>query len=227
MDPDRARYLRAVEEAFVALRGRGLMLSPRDVALVDAWRERGVPVRVVIRAVEQGAERFAASHPPGTPLPSTLAYFATQVDDAVVLWRERNLAWSADDEQDEAAGDPDADRRRLLDALAEIGRAQDDEAARGVLRRAWRLVKDAAPDEDPWALTPGVEATIVGGLEATLAPAEREALRAEAAAAVEAAGGDAMSEAARAEQLQVEVERRVRARFALPELVEVLGDDDL
>ncbi len=34
MTDERAEYLRAVEQRFIALRGRGFMLSPRDVALV-------------------------------------------------------------------------------------------------------------------------------------------------------------------------------------------------
>ena len=82
MDPERAKYLRIIERRFLELRGRGLMLSPRDVMLVESWRQREIPTRVILGALEDGARRFWEGRPHGTPLPASLAYFAPHIDDA-------------------------------------------------------------------------------------------------------------------------------------------------
>ena len=45
-------YYTEIEEAFVRRRGKSLVLSPLDWALIDAWREREVPLHIVLRAIE-------------------------------------------------------------------------------------------------------------------------------------------------------------------------------
>jgi len=45
-------YFTEIEETFVRRRGRHLLLSPIDWAMIEAWRDRGIPLHVVIRAIE-------------------------------------------------------------------------------------------------------------------------------------------------------------------------------
>jgi hypothetical protein len=45
-------YFSEIEETFVRRRGRNLLLSPLDWALIEAWKERGVPLAVVLRGIE-------------------------------------------------------------------------------------------------------------------------------------------------------------------------------
>jgi hypothetical protein len=58
------RYFRAIEEAFIRLRGAPLLLSPEDWRQADDWRRRGVPLELVLATLEQvfvrRAERGAA-----------------------------------------------------------------------------------------------------------------------------------------------------------------------
>ena len=47
------RYFRAIEEAFIRLRGAPLLLSPEDWRQADEWRRRGVPLELVLATLEQ------------------------------------------------------------------------------------------------------------------------------------------------------------------------------
>jgi hypothetical protein len=46
-------YFSEIEETFVRRRGRNLLLSPLDWALIETWQERGIPLRIVIRSIER------------------------------------------------------------------------------------------------------------------------------------------------------------------------------
>lgn len=45
-------YYTEIEETFVRRRGRNLLLSPIDWALIETWQERGIPLHVALRAIE-------------------------------------------------------------------------------------------------------------------------------------------------------------------------------
>lgn len=44
-------YFSEIEETFVRRRGRNLLLSPLDWALIEDWQERGIPLRIVLNAI--------------------------------------------------------------------------------------------------------------------------------------------------------------------------------
>jgi hypothetical protein len=46
-------YFSEIEETFIRRRGRNLLLSPLDWALIENWQERGVPLAVVLRGIEK------------------------------------------------------------------------------------------------------------------------------------------------------------------------------
>ena len=45
-------YFTEIEETFVRRRGKHLLLSPIDWAMIEGWQERGIPLHIVIRAIE-------------------------------------------------------------------------------------------------------------------------------------------------------------------------------
>jgi hypothetical protein len=51
-------YFTEIEDAFIRRRGRHLLLSPLDWALIEGWQERGVPLHVVLRAIEDVFDGF-------------------------------------------------------------------------------------------------------------------------------------------------------------------------
>jgi hypothetical protein len=46
-------YFTEIEEAFIRRRGKNLMLSPLDWALIESWQEREVPLHIVLRGIER------------------------------------------------------------------------------------------------------------------------------------------------------------------------------
>lgn len=132
-------YLAAVERFWLLLRRRGLMISAEDVRQVERWRDAGLPVRLVCRALLEGAERFRSTRP-HEPLPSTLRYFRDAVAEAADRWRE-----------DASVGARRADARpaaplagglaALAAELTAAGRAERDERARASYRGAWRRLE--------------------------------------------------------------------------------------
>ena len=51
-------YFTEIEDAFIRRRGKHLLLSPLDWALIEGWQERGVPLHVVLRAIEDVFDGF-------------------------------------------------------------------------------------------------------------------------------------------------------------------------
>ena len=74
-------------------------------------------------------------------------------------------------------------------------------------------------------MTSRADAAIVDDLLASLSRGDRDALEREVGAAVEAAGGDGMSERGRQDSLRLELERRLRGRFGVRDLVEILIEE--
>ena len=46
-------YFSEIEETFIRRRGKHLLLSPIDWALIESWQERKVPLHVVLRGIEK------------------------------------------------------------------------------------------------------------------------------------------------------------------------------
>ena len=51
-------YYTEIEETFVRRRGKNLLLSPIDWAMIESWQERGVPLHVALRAIETVFDRY-------------------------------------------------------------------------------------------------------------------------------------------------------------------------
>lgn len=64
MDTDRPinyfNYFTEVEDAFVRRRGAHMLVSPMDWALIETWKELGIPLHIVLRAIESAFDAFDA-----------------------------------------------------------------------------------------------------------------------------------------------------------------------
>ena len=63
--PPEATFAEVVQEAFLRLRGKGLMLGALDAELLSAWADTGVPSDVVIAGLERAATRTRWDARPG------------------------------------------------------------------------------------------------------------------------------------------------------------------
>ncbi|MBZ5542191.1 MAG: hypothetical protein LAO07_00750 [Acidobacteriia bacterium] len=66
-------YFTEIEEGFQRCRGTRTLLSPLDWALIEAWKEAGVPLEAVLLGIERSFEKFK-KRPKGLQKVNSLAY---------------------------------------------------------------------------------------------------------------------------------------------------------
>lgn len=57
IDKKNLNYLSTVEQFFLSLKDSGLSLSANDYHLIIGWEERGVPMRLLCRAIASSYEK--------------------------------------------------------------------------------------------------------------------------------------------------------------------------
>src|SRR3954468_15214636 len=105
-------YFTEVEDAFIRRRGRHLLLSPLDWALIESWKEMGVPLHVALRGIEKSFDSYEAR--PRKRSVKTLMYCQEEVEAQYAEWLESqtgahapSVAAGANAEGDKAAGAAD------------------------------------------------------------------------------------------------------------------------
>jgi hypothetical protein len=87
--PPEATFAEVVQEAFLRLRGKGLMLGALDTELLRAWAETGVPADVVVLGLEEAASRTRYDARPGQGAPRSLRACRPEVETRIENWRAR------------------------------------------------------------------------------------------------------------------------------------------
>ncbi len=74
-------YFTIIEEHFRSVRGTGMfLLSPRDLALVEAWKSNGIPLEAVLRGIDAAFEKFRRRPAQGrTQTINSIAYCAQAI----------------------------------------------------------------------------------------------------------------------------------------------------
>jgi len=62
--PGERAYARAIETAWSRMKGRPVVLSPREFELVASWRRDGIPLRVVLEVLNDEARRAGGRREP-------------------------------------------------------------------------------------------------------------------------------------------------------------------
>lgn len=218
--PDETTYATRIEEAFIAERGTPFLLSAKDWQLIRGWREAGIPVDTVIRAVRETFERRRARGAAGKI--SSISYCAGAVEEAWQMER-RGLVGQGE-------GLRDAKPLEIgprLGELAEALRAAGSGEAGGIGAVAFRkavgkalskleaLPKDGSFDETEEKLS-AIEASLVRSLRKGLSP--------DLSAAVDAGVAEALGDTTGvspevAERMRRALTRReMRRRLGLPSL---------
>jgi hypothetical protein len=78
-------YFTEIEDTFVRRRGKNLLLSPLDWAMIEGWQERGIPLHVVIRAIESVFEAYD-KRPAQPRAIKSLFYCREEVEARFVEW---------------------------------------------------------------------------------------------------------------------------------------------
>ena len=79
-------YFSEIEEAFVRRRGKNLLLSPLDWALIEAWKERGIPLQIAVRAIETVFDTADAQPQARRAAIKSLTYCRDEVERQFAAW---------------------------------------------------------------------------------------------------------------------------------------------
>lgn len=141
-------YFSEIEELFIRRRGRNLLLSPLDWALIETWQERGVPLHVILRGIEtvfDGADKQPAKKRPI----KSLLYCKEEIEAQYSAWLERQVGRRVSSPQPEVVNQKSESElfsdemiaAHLARTAAEIGAAKQE--AGGDLRKTLEVVSES------------------------------------------------------------------------------------
>ena len=82
-------YFTEIEDAFVRRRGKHLFLSPMDWALMETWKQQGIPLHIVLRGVERSFDSYESR--PRKRSVKTLLYCQEEVEAQYEEWLEARV----------------------------------------------------------------------------------------------------------------------------------------
>ena len=191
-------YFLEIEAHFAMRRGTPFILSAKDWTLMKSWFDDGVPLAVVIEAIDSVFEKNEASG--RRKVISSLSYCKHAVKE---VWRDRKDLYAGSSE-----APPEENVGELLEALAvdvepvsadTAAKIRDLAAEKSVPRIEERLIE--------------VEHDLLGRLLASLPDDERRAIEQPSASII----AD-VDEKTRQRTHEANLRRRVREKFALPRL---------
>lgn len=142
-------YFTEIEDTFIRRRGRNLFLSPIDWALIESWQDRGIPMHIVIRAIESVFDVFD-QQPVGTRTIKSLFYCREEVESQFIEWQRSQVG--GHNETAEATGEFNIDAIKAhIDASIEKLRAVELENIREDIERAVSRLEQLRTDisDDP------------------------------------------------------------------------------
>ena len=88
-------YFTEIEDAFVRRRGKHLMLSPMDWALIERWKELNVPLHIVLRGIEKSFDSWEAI--PRKRTVKSLLYCQEEIEAQYAEWLESRVGATPED----------------------------------------------------------------------------------------------------------------------------------
>lgn len=92
-------YFTEIEDAFVRRRGKHLLLSPLDWALIEGWQDRGIPLHIVLRAIETVFDSFDKQQNQSRTIKS-LFYCREEVEAQFAEWTAAQVGSHGDGKQE-------------------------------------------------------------------------------------------------------------------------------
>lgn len=146
-------YFTEIDDLFVKRRGKHMFTSPLDWALMETWKEQGIPLHIVLRGVEKAFDSYESR--PRKRSVKTLFYCQEEVEAQFAEWVESRVGASpaAEDSETEADKTPfsfaaiSEHLQRCRNDLVELAkrRKSDDEFSEALIRAA-NLLADIEKD---------------------------------------------------------------------------------
>jgi hypothetical protein len=87
-------YFTEIEDAFVRRRGKHLLLSPMDWALIESWKELKVPLHVALRGIEKSFDSWESK--PRKRTVKSLLYCQEEVEAQYAEWLDAHVGAAAE-----------------------------------------------------------------------------------------------------------------------------------
>jgi hypothetical protein len=129
-------YFTEIEDTFVRRRGKHLFLSPLDWALIDGWKERGIPLHIVIRSIESVFDVFDRQ-PAGTRTIKSLFYCREEIESQYLEWLNSRVG--STDGEATAQFPRDAIEAHINDAIAKLRNVNYEPLVEDTYRAVARL----------------------------------------------------------------------------------------
>lgn len=133
-------YFTEIEDTFIRRRGKHLLLSPMDWALIESWKEMGVPLYVALRGIERAFDSYEAK--PRRRSVKSLLYCQEEVEAQYGQWLESQLGAEA---AVESNGKGSSRTETEGDARLPFPRAAIIEHLRGARAALLRICKEREP----------------------------------------------------------------------------------
>ena len=145
-------YFTEIEDTFVRRRGKHLFLSPMDWALMETWKQQGIPLHIVLRGIEKSFDSFEAR--PRKRTVKSLLYCQEEVEAQYAEWADARVgASSANDNADDktpfsfqAINEHLQRNRESLLELADARRQKKEDDLSEAMTRAAALLADIEDD---------------------------------------------------------------------------------
>jgi hypothetical protein len=111
-------YFTEIEDTFIRRRGRHLLLSPMDWALIESWKEMGVPLHVALRGVERAFDSYDAK--PRRRTVKSLLYCQEEVEAQFGEWQEAQVGAASGQKNGDGEPAKKVDESKLPFPLAAI-----------------------------------------------------------------------------------------------------------
>lgn len=141
-------YFTEIEDTFVRRRGKHLFLSPMDWALMETWKQQGIPLHIVLRGIEKSFDSFEAR--PRKRTVKSLLYCQEEVEAQYAEWTEARVGASPanDNSADKTPFSLEAinehlqrSRESLLDVADARRQKQEDDLSEAMTRAAALLTE--------------------------------------------------------------------------------------
>jgi hypothetical protein len=139
-------YFTEIETRFLARRGSILLLSTLDWALIETWREAGIPLEAVLRGIDQAFDNYAARQQknPNRRLRqvNALAWCAQAVMEAAEQQKEASTGLAPTPTAQTSQEEAGFETQRIVEHLETAAQALDaaaiaEEATHAIVSEAW------------------------------------------------------------------------------------------
>ena len=142
-------YFTEIEDAFVRRRGKHLFLSPLDWALMETWKQQGIPLHIVLRGVERSFDSFESR--PRKRSVKSLLYCQEEVEAQYAEWMEARVGASSAEVAEVAATPFSAAAigehlKRCHSGLAALAQSRKEDDLSEALARAASLLEEIRDD---------------------------------------------------------------------------------